>query len=82
VSADLERAGLPGEYRLLAGIENPAARQTFVAVLSAQAKEPGAIRAKIGADADAIDDIADRRKGEGLLTDDRSKPVKLRALSS
>jgi hypothetical protein len=79
VSADLERAGLPGEYRLLAGIENPAARQTFVEVLSAQAKEPGAIRAKIGADADAIDDIAERRTGEGLLTDDRSKPVKLLA---
>ena len=55
--ADLSRHGLPGEYRLLASLTDPAARQTFAKVLTAQAAEPGALRGKAGDEAEVIDGL-------------------------
>jgi hypothetical protein len=57
VLEDMKRASLPGEYRLLAGFDDPVARQSFAQALTAQTNEPGAARARAGADADAIDGL-------------------------
>jgi hypothetical protein len=54
---DLSRHGLPGEYRLLASLSNPAARQTFAKVLTAQTTDPGALRGKVGDEAETIDGL-------------------------
>jgi hypothetical protein len=55
---DLSRHGLPGEYRLLASLSNPAARQTFAKVLTAQTTDPGALRGKAGEEeAKGIEDV-------------------------
>ena len=55
VLADLYRAGLPGETRLLAGFDDALPRQRYLLALTAQSNEPGALRTKAGADVEEID---------------------------
>jgi hypothetical protein len=77
VLKDLRRAGLLDEYTALAAAKTPAARQTIADVLAMQAKDPGTLRNKVGNDAGSIDHLVDGYRADGLLTDDRSKLVKL-----
>jgi hypothetical protein len=72
--ADLSRHGLPGEYRLLASFTDPATRQTFAKVLTAQATDPGALRGKAGDEAETIDGlVSDAVQSIGGLANDPPK---------
>ncbi len=79
---ELKDAGLPPAYAELAARHDPVSRQTLAKVLATQTNEPGALRARTGADADGIDDLVYRHRAgpDGqFLSDDRIKLVKLLA---